>query len=353
MSEESFIKKIYSAFFHQEFPADLALIVVWLAVSIVVSYLPLLNQTLLPVVFALPVVLFIPGYCLIAALFPKNDDIGLSERIALSFGLSIAIIAIVALGLYFTQAGIQLSPTLLSVSLLTSGMVLVAYYRRAILPLEERFQMPFSDIRSTIHDGLFPPDSDRTDRLLSVVLVLVIIVALTTTIYVIASPKESEHFSEFFILGENKMATDYPSRVIVGQDYPMFIGVGNHEYRNMSYTIETWASLTEFNNVTNSTTILAMDPLDQQSLTLAHNETMTIPYTLSLDKTGYNRVEFLLFNETVPGPEVTGSDRINASYRDLYLNVNVKEAEYQEPSGLGTIENTAVTSPDEELTEHP
>ena len=61
-----------------------------------------------------------------------------------------------------------------------------------------------------------------------------------------------------------------------------------------------------------------MDPLDHRSLTLAHNETVTIPYTLSLNKTGYNRVEFLLFNETVPG-SLSGSDRINASYRDLYL----------------------------------
>jgi hypothetical protein len=75
-----------------------------------------------------------------------------------------------------------------------------------------------------------------------------------------------------------------------------------------------------------------MDSLDRQSLVLSHNETRTIPYNLSLKKTGYNRVEFLLFNETVPGPEVPGSDRINASYRDLYLRVNVKEAEYQEPS---------------------
>jgi hypothetical protein len=30
-------------------------------------------------------------------------------------------------------------------------------------------------------------------------------------------------------------------------------------------------------------------------------------------------VEFLLFEEDVPGFEVTGSDRINASYRNLHL----------------------------------
>jgi uncharacterized membrane protein len=192
--------------------------------------------------------------------------------------------------------------------------------------------MPFSEIGSSLREGLFPPDSDRVDRLLSGILVLVIIVAISTTIYVIASPKESEHFSEFFILGENQMAADYPDLIITGQNYPMFIGVGNHEYRNMTYTIETWASLTEFNTVTNSTTILAMYPLDRTSLVLSHNETRVIPYNLSVKNTSYNRVEFLLFNETVPGMDVIGSDRINASYRDLYLRVIVNETEYQELS---------------------
>jgi hypothetical protein len=69
-----------------------------------------------------------------------------------------------------------------------------------------------------------------------------------------------------------------------------------------------------------------MDPLGQVSLTLAHNETTIIPYNISLYKTGYNRVEFLLFNENVPGPEVSGSDRINASYKDLHLWVTIKDA---------------------------
>jgi len=160
---------------------------------------------------------------------------------------------------------------------------------------------------------------DNVDLLLSIILIFVIILAIATTIYVIASPKESEHFSEFYILGEKQMADDYPNQIIAGLEYPMFIGVGNHEYRNMNYTIETWIMHTEFDNVTNTSTILAMEPLDRQSLILSHNETVVIPYNLSVKDTVYNRVEFLLFNETVPGPEVKGSDRINASYRDLNL----------------------------------
>jgi hypothetical protein len=75
-----------------------------------------------------------------------------------------------------------------------------------------------------------------------------------------------------------------------------------------------------------------MDPLDCQSLVLFDNETRDIPYNLSLNKTSYNRMEFLLFNETVPTPKVNGSDHINANYRDMYLIVNVKDMEYQEPS---------------------
>ena len=56
-----------------------------------------------------------------------------------------------------------------------------------------------------------------------------------------------------------------------------------------------------------------MDPLYRQSLVLSHNETIIIPYTLFVNKTGYDRVEFMMFNESVPGPEVSGVDRINSS----------------------------------------
>jgi uncharacterized membrane protein len=105
----------------------------------------------------------------------------------------------------------------------------------------------------------------------------------------------------------------------------MYIGVGNHEYQNVTYTIESWLALARFDNRTNSTAIMVMEPYDNRSVTLAHNETREIPYYLSLDRTGYNRVEFLLFNGSVPGPDVTGSDRVNASYRDLYLRINVSE----------------------------
>ena len=162
------------------------------------------------------------------------------------------------------------------------------------------------------------------DRILNVVLVLAVLTAILATVYVIAVPKEGERFTEFFILGEGQKAADYPDRITSGQQYPISIGVGNHEYRTVTYTIETWALSMESDSVTNTSRILAMDPLWEHSFTLAGNQSVTIPYNLSVERGGYNRIEFLLFNETVPGPDVTSGDRINASYRDLHLWVTVR-----------------------------
>jgi uncharacterized membrane protein len=323
VSEKTGSKKISSAFFNQEFPADLALVVVWLAASVVTIYLPLLNTTPLRIILALPVLLFIPGYCLIAILFPKNDDLGLVERIMLSIGFSIAIVPLIGFGLNFTPWGIRLEPIVISLILLTWVMVLIAHYQRAVLPREERFRVSFSAIAGRIRQEFLPQEERGVDRFLSVVLTLVILVVIITTVYVIVAPKEgAERFSEFYILGENQTAANYPDVIFPAENYPMFIGVGNHEYRSMNYTIETWTLRTEFDTVTNSSTIVEMDPNDRLALTLAHNETRIIPFNLFVNKPGYNRVEFLLFNESVPGPEVTGNDRINASYRNLHLWVN-------------------------------
>jgi uncharacterized membrane protein len=330
LSEKTHVKKVFSAFFKQEFPADLILVLVWLAASIGVIYLPFLNTTTIRIIFALPVILFIPGYCLIAALFPKEDDIELIERIALSFGLSIAVVPLMGFGLNFTPWGVRLDPIVLSLILFTLVMVLCAYYRRSLLPPEERFRMPFSQIAGSLRKELFPGGRSRFDRFLTATLILVILIGLITTISVFTVPKEGERFTEFFVLGENRTAAMYPDRINTSQNYPIYVGIGNHEFRSITYTIETWIIRTEFNNLTNTSRIIAMDPNDKLSLTLAHNETRIIPYNLSVKKTGYNRFEFLLYKEIVPGFEVSGNDRINASYRNLHLWVTVLERQNQE-----------------------
>lgn len=289
------------------------------AAGIVAIYLPLLNESPWRYILILPVLLFIPGYGLIAAVFPHEGDIDLLERITLSIGLSVAVVILLGLGLNYTPWGIRLEPVVVIVTLFTLIMILVAYYRRALLPAEKRYSIRIFEIAHDIRQGLVPAGEAGVDHVLSIVLSAVIIIAIITTLFVVLAPNEGERFSEFYILSENLTLSDYPDQIVPGKDYPLYIAVGNQENRNVRYTIETWILKTEFNNMTNTTHIIVMDPGDLLGLTLANNETRILPYNLSVNKSGYNRVDFLLFNESVPGYQVTGSDRINASYRNLHL----------------------------------
>jgi len=315
---------ITDAFATGKIPADIAACYLWLAGAVVSIYLPIINETFLRVVFGIPVVLFIPGYALIAALFSKKTDIDGIERIALSFGLSIALVPLIGLGLNYTPWGIRLDPIVVSLTLLTLCLCIIAQYRRARLPAEERFVVPFAALRQAVAAEFFPGNSSRTDRVLSIVLLCAILAAVATTVYVIVVPKEGEKFTEFFILGEKKMAADYPTRLVAGENSSLFIGIGNHEYRTITYTVETYLMAMTFDEKTNTSSLQAMDRIDRFTVPVSHNQTVITPYSFSAKKAGYNRIEFLLFNQTVPDDRVSGIDRINRSYRDLHLWVTIR-----------------------------
>ena len=87
--------------------------------------------------------LFLPGYSLIAALFPRKDDLDGIERVALSFGLSIAIVPLLGLALNYTPFGIRLLPVLIVLSVFTISLAMGAYVRRSMIPEEDRFIIEF------------------------------------------------------------------------------------------------------------------------------------------------------------------------------------------------------------------
>ena len=85
--------------------------------------------------------LFLPGYSLIAALFPRKDDLDGIERVALSFGLSIAVVPLLGLALNYTPFGIRLTPILIVLSVFTISLTMGAYVRRSMIPEEDRFSV--------------------------------------------------------------------------------------------------------------------------------------------------------------------------------------------------------------------
>jgi uncharacterized membrane protein len=82
-------------------------------------------------------VLFLPGYSLVKALYPRESDLATLEKLALSIGLSLALVPLVGLFLNYTPWGIRLDPIVASLSLLTISLMLLASYRRySLLKLE-------------------------------------------------------------------------------------------------------------------------------------------------------------------------------------------------------------------------
>ena len=121
---------------------DLFLVFIWTALIAVFILTPYLAATALRTALGIPMVLFIPGYVLTVTLFPKNNDLEAIERIAMSLGLSIAIVPLIGLLLNFTL-GISFIPILSASCLYTIALLLIAAYRRGKLPEEERFFVPF------------------------------------------------------------------------------------------------------------------------------------------------------------------------------------------------------------------
>jgi uncharacterized membrane protein len=316
------LNTLFFAFFEVKLFTDLLVVFFWLILAMSFIYIPALNDTPFRIIFALPVILFIPGYVLIAALFPGNEEIEIIERIVLSFGLSIVIVPLIGLGLNYTPFGIRLDPIITSLAIFIVVMICIAQYRRALLPVIRRFSFPVHCFITGIREEYMNHARSGTERILSILLFIAIITAMMTTIYIIVVPKQGEKFTEFYILGEKNKAADYPTMLIPGKEYLVYIGVGNHEFRNITYTIETHLLNMTFDRTGNTSIVRQMILINSTSISLPHNQTVVIPFILSASSLGYNRVVFLLFNETIPGGGVSSMDRINQSYRDLHLWVN-------------------------------
>jgi len=303
--------------------ADLIAVLIWLGLTILCIFFPPLNSSIIRVIIALPIILFLPGYALIAALFPQRDDIDVIERITLSFGLSITVVPLMGLVLNYTSWGMRLEPVVICLVLFTIILDLAAAHRRMDLAPEHQFMIPFRQIVQKARGTLTPPSGSRVDRALYFLLLFSILIAVAATIYVITIPKEGEHFTEFYLLGENGKAADYSQDLGMETEYRLIIGIGNHEYRNVTYLVECYLMNMTFDPETNVSHLDTMRWLDTFSVDLSHNTTREIPWKFTVSEKGYNRLEFLLFNETVPNDKTWFMDRINASYRDLHLWIHI------------------------------
>jgi uncharacterized membrane protein len=277
--------------------------IVLLSVILVLSII-LLPDFPLRIVIGLPFLLFFPGYALIAFLFPEIETLDTIERIALSFGLSIAVTPLIGFALNFTPFGIRLEPILLCITAFNIAFCLLAYWRRyrvdgRYLPLNPK--MTFLLLKAQyLSEG-------KVDRALSIVLVVAIGSSLIALAYVIAVPREGESFTEFYLLGPGHQASDYPHNLTVDENANVYVGIVNHENRQVHYYVQTW--LVNANFVNNETIVNKMYYLEQFDVVLDYvpvnlegewTPQWEYNYSFAVPIEGQYKLWFFLFMDQVP-----------------------------------------------------
>ena len=289
--------------FISDMAPDLTLVLGFTVITLAFVFIPYLNETVIRSALGLILVLFLPGYAFIAALFPGKADIGNFERGALSFGLSIALVPLMGFALNYTPWGIRLVPITTCLAIFTLVCVLVANARRLQLSPHERFSIDFGHLFREAKRGLLPTAEGRLDRALSIILIVSILASVGALAYVIAVPKQGEKFTEFYLLGHGGKAADYPTHFVLGEQQPVIVGIVNHEFRNVTYDL-----VVQLTNNNRSTTLYT------DTVALDNNQTWEKTINLKPDRVGTNMtMEFLLYAD---GNRAT-------PYREAHLWVTV------------------------------
>jgi uncharacterized membrane protein len=210
------------------------IILILVAITLLLFPVVILTSGILLVIVGLPVLLFIPGYILLAALFPDRDSLTGIERVTFSFGLSVAFSIIMGVILSFTPWGINPLPILVSATVFIVVTAAFAWYRS---------WQSYDEFSVTIDIDLYHwRQKAAMDKLLSVLLVIAVVAVFGALGYVIAVPKRGQPFTDFYILSPAGNAEDYPYQVMLGEAVVITIGLVNHEGMEMSYLVDITGS---------------------------------------------------------------------------------------------------------------
>lgn len=283
--------------------ADLAIALGLALVMLVFIYVPFLSHGLARFALGIVMILFVPGYLFIAAVYPGKDDIGNLERAVLSVGLSIILVPFMGFFLNYTVAGITAETMLTAIIFLVLFCMTVAFLRRVSLPAEKRYIADFHGLTASVKKLLFPASKDQSDVIVSALLICSILLIISVIGYLIVMPYQSDKYTEFYLYGYGGNMSDYPKSFTLGDQKPVILGISNHEGVTKEYDLAVTLS-----DGTQSNRIL----LDH--LVIENNQTLEKVINLTPDRVGDNQnLKFLLYME--------GSSA--DPYRECNLWVNV------------------------------
>ena len=316
-------------------PVDLLVIVafVLLADSVVsvAGALPILQ-----VLVGFPVLFFVPGYVLLAALFPGehrastasgtraigNGGLALSTRLVLSFGLSVALVPVFAVLLAASPVGFGTASLL---GLLTLHVVVgagVGAVRRLRLPPERRFSVP---ARRRLFDlAAFVTGPDRPVGVaLNALLVVSVVVAASGFAYAVFVPPPDAEYADYLLLtragDDGFVSSGYPTDFTRGESEELVVGVVNHGEEAASYSVVV--ELQRVRGEGETMQVVERSELTRFGATVGAGETWYGPHDVSPDLVGEDlRLVYYFYRGDAPtDPSMATAD----DHLHLWIDVEI------------------------------
>lgn len=252
-------------------PLDLVAVVGYVALAVIILFQPGIYGTPIAVAVGLPLLFFVPGYALVSALFPgatpddvagKRSDVGRKqsldamaehglsdamaehglsgvERVALGFGVSVALLPLVGIALAASPWSIDPWPVVVAVGGFAIACSVVGTIRRFRRPPDRRFSVP---VRAWLGRGRRSLSSGSTvESALNVGLAAAVVLSVAAIGFAVAAPGPSQSYTTVSLLTQNEtgqlVAADYPQNFQSGEGKPIVVEMTNHEGEQVGYSV--------------------------------------------------------------------------------------------------------------------
>lgn len=239
---------------------------------------------------ALSILMFLPGYALVTALFPKKDgsapstldqrvpedlttslmgksSVRLSPavRFALSLGASVALLPLLGLVAAAVTGPITARAGVITVSLFVCAATALGTVRRLRTPAGDRYAPSFAGCASAIRESL--PGRTRRESIINAALGVSVLVAVLTTGFVLTVPNDGSSYTTAALYGTDDgelVAGNLPDEMTLEQTVEVVLSVDNHHDRSVDYTV-----VVKLQQQSADGTVLAERRLDTFSRTVA------------------------------------------------------------------------------------
>ena len=230
-------------------------------------------------ILGLVYVLLIPGYYLHLIVFPNINHLDAAERFALSLVISIALIPPIALLLDYFPEGLHSQNIVVTEGVIIVVTALLSGWQRLRQSPETRFFLSVS------FGGVsWWTEQNRLTKVLILTVISGFSVVLVTGLLIVTQPSPSGYFTEFYVIGRDNLAEDFPFQIGLDQPVTVTVGVENHEGVSAQYSVQV---------LENETPVAELDPFE-----LPDNGKIEKEITFELEQISENdQIKFILYRD--------------------------------------------------------